>query len=246
MSPSVRRTGGPGMRTAHKVWSGIAAGVFCLVAITDLSGGDTAATTSTASTAGSAVTAPTTSSRSAVTAMPSATPAPPAASVSRVLDGDTVELSDGREVRLIGLDACDLSTPGGLEAKASLESLASGRSVQLVREGSRDTDAKGRLLRRVETVAYGAGTDLGTLMISQPSVGPEDGQGASAGYLTELRNGDDGARTCTAPPTTSSSSSSGSSSGDASDLDLDGPTPGDQGLPDGALTGGYCKKKWWC
>ncbi|HVL84323.1 MAG TPA: hypothetical protein VM367_08595 [Pseudonocardia sp.] len=30
------------------------------------------------------------------------------------------------------------------------------------------------------------------------------------------------------------------------DVEFDGPTPGDQGLPDGTLTGGYCARKWWC
>ena len=233
------------MRTAHKVWAGIAAGVFCLVAISDLSGGTTATTTSTASPAGVAVavpsTVPTTSSTVTATA-PTTTVAVPATSVSRVVDGATVELSDGHTVRLVGLDACDAGTSGGRDAKAALESFASGRPVQLVREGSRDTDARGRLLRRVETVAYGSATDLGTLMIMQPAVGIEDGQGASPAYLAELRAGDYGARTCSDPTT----AATGSSGGSGSDLDLDGPTPGDQGLPDGALTGGYCKKKWWC
>lgn len=28
--------------------------------------------------------------------------------------------------------------------------------------------------------------------------------------------------------------------------DVNWPSPGDQGLPDGALTGGYCARKWWC
>ena len=48
----------------------------------------------------------------------------------------------------------------------------------------------------------------------------------------------------TTTPTTTSTTTLRSPSYD--DGDIDGPSPGDQGLPDGALTGGYCAHKWWC
>ena len=234
------------MRTAHKVWSGIAAGVFCLVAISDLSGGDTTTTASSATPADVAVAAPTstTSPTPLVPSAPTSTLAAPAATaaVARVVDGDSIQLSDGREVQLVGLDACDVSSSGGRDAKASLESYTLGTQVQLVPAGSRDADAKGRLLRRLETVSYGTATDVGSLMVALPAVGVEDGQGTSPDYLAELRAHDYGPRSCSDPIVPSSSNSSSDDSG----TDLDGPSRGDQGLPDGALTGGYCKKKWWC
>src|SRR5688500_31439 len=52
--------------------------------------------------------------------------APPAGeviAVSRVVDGDTLELFGGRTVRVLGIDSCEMDTPGGEQAKSSAESL---------------------------------------------------------------------------------------------------------------------------
>jgi endonuclease YncB( thermonuclease family) len=51
-------------------------------------------------------------------ASPSVVPAAPEqALLSQVVDGDTVVTGDGRTVRVLGIDACDLGTPAGDRAR---------------------------------------------------------------------------------------------------------------------------------
>lgn len=72
--------------------------------------------------------------------------------VSRVIDGDTVELADGRKVRYIGMDTPEI-TKGknecfGQEAAAHNSGLVLGKTVRLTKDVS-ETDRYGRLLRFV-------------------------------------------------------------------------------------------------
>lgn len=68
--------------------------------------------------------------------------------VTRVIDGDTFQLRNDEIVRLICVDAPELSKPGGQEAKAFLENLVLGRDIRL--ESDIDNkDEYGRLLRYV-------------------------------------------------------------------------------------------------
>ncbi|MFC5061643.1 thermonuclease family protein [Actinomycetospora atypica] len=220
------------MRTAHKVWSGIAAGVFCLVAISDLSSSPT-----TAASAPAAATAPAPAS-SAPTSV--AAPAPtraaaPTVTVTEVIDGDTL-LVGGRRIGVLGIDSCPASTYGGKQATSLAESLVEGRDVTLRAEPGVEKDRAGRLLRYVD-LPYGS--DFGGSMVAYDHTGAVE-NGADPSYLAGLRDADPNGRTCSQPAPTSSS---GNYDDDGS---IDLPTPGDQGLPDGALTGGYCKRKWWC
>jgi endonuclease YncB( thermonuclease family) len=48
--------------------------------------------------------------------------------VANVVDGDTVELSDGRRVRPVGYDAYELSEPLGALARQELRSLCLGEA----------------------------------------------------------------------------------------------------------------------
>jgi hypothetical protein len=48
--------------------------------------------------------------------------------VANVVDGDTVELADGRRVRLVGYDAYELSEPLGARARQELRSLCPGEA----------------------------------------------------------------------------------------------------------------------
>lgn len=68
--------------------------------------------------------------------------------VSRVIDGDTIELSNGETVRLICIDTPETDEPGYQEAKNYLKNLALGKSVRLEKDVS-EVDRYGRLLRYV-------------------------------------------------------------------------------------------------
>lgn len=74
--------------------------------------------------------------------------------VNRVVDGDTIELEDGRRVRYIGIDTPETVDPRrevgcfGKEASDQNKDLVEGKTVILVKDVS-DTDKYNRLLRYV-------------------------------------------------------------------------------------------------
>ena len=53
--------------------------------------------------------------------------------VSRVIDGDTLDATDGRRIRLMGIDAPELAQPSGFTAKDRLELFALDRAVDVLR-----------------------------------------------------------------------------------------------------------------
>ena len=68
--------------------------------------------------------------------------------VIRVIDGDTVELLDGRRVRYLGIDTPEIGERYYEEASDKNRELVGGKTVELQR-GNRDEDVYGRLLRYV-------------------------------------------------------------------------------------------------
>ncbi|MCL5675658.1 MAG: thermonuclease family protein [Patescibacteria group bacterium] len=74
--------------------------------------------------------------------------------VSRVIDGDTIELSSGEKVRYIGMDTPETVDPRkpiqcfGKEASLENKKLVEGKTVTLTKDVS-DKDKYGRLLRYV-------------------------------------------------------------------------------------------------
>ena len=68
--------------------------------------------------------------------------------VVQVIDGDTVELADGRYVRYLGIDTPELGEAYSSEASDRNRELVEGKTVELQR-GKRDQDEFGRLLRYV-------------------------------------------------------------------------------------------------
>ncbi len=76
------------------------------------------------------------------------------AMVSRVIDGDTIELQNGLHVRYLGIDTPETVHPDkpvqpfGPEASARNKELVEGKQVYL-QKGSRNLDEYGRLLRYV-------------------------------------------------------------------------------------------------
>ena len=68
--------------------------------------------------------------------------------VTRVIDGDTVELADGRHVRYLGIDTPESGEYYAENATARNKELVEGKTVEL-QVGKRDQDEYGRLLRYV-------------------------------------------------------------------------------------------------
>jgi len=87
-------------------------------------------------------------------APPPQTPAPTltegltTARVTRVIDGDTIEIYGGYRIRLIGIDTPEAGQPGAAEATAFTRERVYGRYVWLSSSGN-DTDRFGRLRRYV-------------------------------------------------------------------------------------------------
>lgn len=74
-----------------------------------------------------------------------------------VIDGDTI-VSDGARIRLAGIDAPELSQPGGAEARSHLIRLIAGGAVRIE---PLDTDRYGRMVARVHACCG----DLGRRMV---------------------------------------------------------------------------------
>ncbi|HKB88398.1 MAG TPA: thermonuclease family protein [Patescibacteria group bacterium] len=73
------------------------------------------------------------------------------AKVTRVIDGDTIEIEDGQKVRYIGVDTSEIYPKiecYSEEAKKENENLVLGRTVKLEKDVS-ETDKYSRLLRYV-------------------------------------------------------------------------------------------------
>ncbi len=68
--------------------------------------------------------------------------------VAKVIDGDTLTLSDGNHVRLIGINTPEKSQFYYQEAKDKLTSLVEGKGVTLIKDKT-NNDRYGRLLRYV-------------------------------------------------------------------------------------------------
>ena len=202
--------------------------------------------------------APSTSIAPSYTAAPAASPsarpvaaapafAGEAVTVTDVIDGDTFTTSDGREIRVLGIDSCEASTYGGTLATSDAEQKLTssyGGPVTLTSQAGVDTDRDGRHLRYVQ---YGHGhEDFGEYMVRNDHTGVYQGTNdASPDYVarlytldTEYSTNPPSGRECGDPAPTPTTSDSGSSySYDSDD---------DHNMPDGALTGGYCARKWWC
>lgn len=84
--------------------------------------------------------------------------------VARVIDGDTFETESGEKVRLIGINAPEMSDFFGQEAKEYLSGLIEGKLVELRADNlSNDRDRYQRLLRYVII----DGIDINNMMVSE-------------------------------------------------------------------------------
>jgi micrococcal nuclease len=82
--------------------------------------------------------------------------------VASVIDGDTIQLSNGKHVRYLGIDAPEKDEYLGPEATLKNRQLVEGKTVQL-QKGITDRDKYGRLLRYV----YSDGVFVNAELIAQ-------------------------------------------------------------------------------
>ena len=82
--------------------------------------------------------------------------------VIRVIDGDTVVISNNQRVRLIGIDTPERGKCGFDEAKQALEKLLASGSATFYSGTTSDNDKYDRLLRYIEI----GGIDVGLSLIS--------------------------------------------------------------------------------
>ncbi|HEX2785822.1 MAG TPA: thermonuclease family protein, partial [Ilumatobacteraceae bacterium] len=82
-------------------------------------------------------------------------------SVTSVVDGDTLDLSDGTVIRLIGIDTPERGECGYGDATAVMAGLVTGFDITLQPGARDDVDRYGRLLRYVEA----NGIDVNLAMI---------------------------------------------------------------------------------
>jgi endonuclease YncB( thermonuclease family) len=160
--------------------------------------------------------------------------------VSRVIDGDTFETSDGRTVRVLGIDSCEKGTPGGLVAtNDALNLLTAGKPVHLRTEPGVTTDRYGRHLRYVQA----GGQDFGTFMVGWDHTGVYQGSNdASSAYVASLYSND--LNHAKNPP-------AGRDCGEtvpAAPADDSDPVyvPSDDDDDDDGRESRFCRGKWWC
>jgi endonuclease YncB( thermonuclease family) len=103
--------------------------------------------------------APTTTTLMPIPVAPTTTVA--ALRVTSVVDGDTLDLSDGTVIRLIGIDTPESDQCGYGDATAVMAGLVTGFDITLLPGARDDVDRYGRLLRYVEA----NGIDVNLAMI---------------------------------------------------------------------------------
>jgi endonuclease YncB( thermonuclease family) len=117
-----------------------------------------------------------------------------------VVDGDTVYVSTGDKIRLIGIDTPERGECGYQEATDRLAQLVDGRTIALEAGARDDVDKYGRLLRYVIVDGVDAGGILISEGLAKPRYNSTDGYGAhprEAEYAAEARP----SPMCSAPTT---------------------------------------------
>ena len=177
--------------------------------------------------------------------------------VKPAVDGDTLELTDGRLIRMLGIDAPEPDMCAGPGATQYVRSRVEGRQVKIIQEPGVDK-VKDEFLRYVQhpdpeskrtPLIYSQ--DLGNDVVLYGWGKPYE-NGANPKYMEGINRAfgiaeysPEGmfADPCGKPKVYGDDDGNGKP--DWEDVDTH-PGDGHVNLPDGALTGGYCARKWWC
>jgi micrococcal nuclease len=103
-------------------------------------------------------------------------PAPETATVTKVIDGDTIVIDTGHRVRYIGIDTPEVypvQEAYGVEAWQANRKLVEGKEVRLEPDVS-ETDKYGRLLRYVYTDDIFVNAELVKLGLAEAKAYPPD------------------------------------------------------------------------
>lgn len=139
----------------------------------------TAPTTTVPPTTPAPTVAPTTRAPS-TTVQPALPPGATVATVTGIVDGDTIDVSGGQRVRLIGIDTPEVGECGFGAAASELRRLVGGRSIVLVPGARDDRDRYGRLLRYVEVDGIDANLALIRAGLAIARYDSRDGYGRHA------------------------------------------------------------------
>lgn len=114
--------------------------------------------------------------------------------VTRVIDGDTIEIETGRKIRVLGIDSCEIGTLGGGRARAEGRLLLLPQQVTLKMEPGITTDPYDRDLRYV---ILEGGRDYSEVMVVSDHTSVYPGGHAPKEYEDKLRAIDgDPAKNC--------------------------------------------------
>lgn len=117
--------------------------------------------------------------------------------VTRVIDGDTFEVTGKVKIRVLGIDSCESGTPGGTRATEAAQAAILGQPVRLTAQPGVDLDRYGRELRYV---SYSGG-DFAEMMVraDHTAIYIKGHNDASAAVQARLRALDTNGRTCGDP-----------------------------------------------
>jgi len=107
--------------------------------------------------------------------------------VLRVIDGDTVEISGGDRVRLLGIDAPERGEPISVRATDILKGLTTAGTVTL--EVCEDRDNYGRLLATIRTGSFNINSILLTEGMALPMLIPPCGRPVAGDILKAAAKG---------------------------------------------------------
>jgi hypothetical protein len=171
--------------------------------------------------------------------------------VTNIIDAATFELADGRHVRLAGVVVRGPGQCGGPEALTDTQQhVTVGQPVNMVQEPGDPKDRFGSLWVYIQGDTDRWNMDVGTVLAMGGEADLLPDSGANPAYTAELADWVSGAKSghsgqwgppCGPPDPDDSPADSGSGSSVHVDEDHH-----HHNMPDGLLTGGFCRHHRWC
>jgi hypothetical protein len=168
--------------------------------------------------------------------------------IAHITDAATFQLTDGRHIRLAGLVVRPPTTCGGAAALTDTRGqFTEGQQVNMLHEPGAGTDKFGNQWVYLQGNQGFWNSDLGQFLVMYGDADILPNSGANPAYMKQLSYWGAGAKDGQAgqwgprcgPPTPDSGPDSGSSV----HVDVD---HHHHNMPDGSLTGGFCRHHWWC